>query len=67
MKKPVPFWLEYSSFIMVGIYFVVKYVAIGRDNLTTAQNLMLLAAFVVALFGIAQYRKQFYGEEERQD
>lgn len=57
-SSPPP-WLGLVSWLPVLIYFFVKYAIIGREQITSKQNWMLIGAVILAEVALWQYRKQF--------
>jgi hypothetical protein len=47
------------GWLPVGIYFLVKYVVIGRENMTSQQSWLLIGAVILAEVALWQYRRQF--------
>ncbi|MEL7159584.1 MAG: hypothetical protein AAFN92_02405 [Bacteroidota bacterium] len=56
--QPPP-WLGLLSWLPVITYFVVKYAIIGREQITSRQSWLLIAAVILAEIALWQYRKQF--------
>ncbi len=57
-SSPPP-WLGLLSWVPVLAYFLIKYLVIGRDQITRQQNWMLIGAVILAEIALWQYRKQF--------
>jgi len=45
--------------VPIACYFLVKYVVIGRDNITSQQTYLLIGFVVLAEIALWQYRKKF--------
>lgn len=54
-----PAWLRYLTWVPLLLYFLLKYVVIGADNITGRQSMLLLAFIVVAEIGLWAYRRKF--------
>lgn len=54
-----PSWLGIASWLPVAAYFFIKYVVVGRDNMTSKQSYMLIGFVILAEIALWQYRKQF--------
>ena len=54
-----PAWLGIMTWVPLLLYFVVKYLVIGRDNMTTTQSLLLLGFVVLAEIALWRYRRKF--------
>lgn len=57
--RPAPKWISYLSYLPVLLYFVVKYLVIGSENITSKQSWMLIGAVVLAEIALWQYRRSF--------
>ncbi|MBC6993089.1 hypothetical protein QWY85_14665 [Neolewinella lacunae] len=57
-SSPPP-WLGLLNWVPVLAYFLIKYLVIGRDQITRQQNWMLIGAVILAEIALWQYRKQF--------
>ena len=47
------------TWVPLLLYFLVKYVLIGRENITTRQSFLLLGFVVLAEIALWQYRRRF--------
>jgi|GEM_PF-3104686 len=54
-----PPWLGPVRWVPIACYFLVKYVVIGRDNITSQQTYLLIGFVVLAEIALWQYRKKF--------
>lgn len=54
-----PPWLAIAGWAPVVIYFLVKYVIIGRENMSTKQSYLLIGFVILAEIAFWQYRKKF--------
>lgn len=62
--KTPPSWLNLVAWAPVLIYFGVKYLVIGYENITTRQSFLLLGAVILAEVALWQYRKSFRGDKK---
>ncbi|TXF86018.1 hypothetical protein FUA23_19985 [Neolewinella aurantiaca] len=54
-----PAWLGFASWIPVLVYFAVKYLIIGSENVTRNQTYLLIGFVILAEVALWQYRKSF--------
>jgi len=54
-----PAWLGPLSWLPVAAYFLIRYVIIGRENMTNQQSYLLIGFVIMAEIALWQYRKQF--------
>ncbi len=64
MKSVAPPWLGLLSWVPVLAYFLIKYVVIGREQITSRQSWLLIGAVIMAEIALWQYRKQFRRPQE---
>ncbi|NJC25819.1 hypothetical protein [Neolewinella antarctica] len=57
--QELPGWLKYAGWLPLVIYFGLKYLVIGPENLTQLQGFILLGAAVLAHLAVWKYRKSF--------
>lgn len=61
--KTPPAWLGVVSWLPVVLYFVFKYVVIGREAITTRQHYLLIGFVILAEIALWQYRRTFRNTE----
>ncbi len=54
-----PAWLAPLSWLPVVAYFLIRYVIVGRENMTSQQSYLLIGFVIMAELALWQYRKQF--------
>jgi len=54
-----PPWLGLIGWLPVAVYFLVKYVIVGSENMTSRQSWLLIGAVILAEVALWQYRRQF--------
>ncbi len=54
-----PPWLAAAGWFPIAAYLVIKYMIIGRENVTAKQSYLLIGFVILAEIALWQYRKQF--------
>jgi len=54
-----PPWLSVVGWLPVAAYFIIKYMIVGRENMTAKQSYLLIGFVILAEIALWQYRKKF--------